>query len=202
VNRRCSCTRPCSERNIYRAFGLWSRAEPLHNAPKLFPNHHPSKLNDKSPLPPSRDSLRLGSLTSSIPIFASRPPPFVYLCLRLVRTMASTLRPASRLVVGPYTASTILRQATDRSTSPFLRAATTAAYFHSSSPRYALPSGPPPQGYRLPRPKRFDEGEHVLDKASNYFLLTEMFRGMYVVLEQFFRPPYVFLFLEQPQKWS
>jgi hypothetical protein len=30
-----------------------------------------------------------------------------------------------------------------------------------------------------------------MDKASNYFLLTEMFRGMYVVLEQFFRPPYV-----------
>lgn len=31
----------------------------------------------------------------------------------------------------------------------------------------------------------------MMDKASNYFLLTEMFRGMYVVLEQFFRPPYV-----------
>lgn len=30
-----------------------------------------------------------------------------------------------------------------------------------------------------------------MDKASNYFLLTEMFRGMYVVLEQFFRAPYV-----------
>ena len=29
-----------------------------------------------------------------------------------------------------------------------------------------------------------------MDKASNYFLLTEMLRGMYVVLEQFFRPPY------------
>lgn len=114
--------------------------------------------------------------------------------------MASTLRPASRLVAGPYTASAILRQATDRSTSPFLRAAVTAAHFHSSSPRYALPSGPPPQGYRLPRPKRFDEGEHVLDKASNYFLLTEMFRGMYVVLEQFFRPPYVFHWIHLRRK--
>ncbi|KEF52585.1 NADH-ubiquinone oxidoreductase 23 kDa subunit, mitochondrial [Exophiala aquamarina CBS 119918] len=108
--------------------------------------------------------------------------------------MASTLRPASRLVAGPYTASAILRQATDRSTSPFLRATVTAAHFHTSRPRYALPSGPPPQGYRLPRPKRFDEGEHVLDKASNYFLLTEMFRGMYVVLEQFFRPPYTIFY--------
>ncbi len=49
--------------------------------------------------------------------------------------------------------------------------------------------GPPPKGFRLPKPKRFDEGEGVMDKASNYFLMTEMFRGMYVVLEQFFRPP-------------
>ena len=98
--------------------------------------------------------------------------------------MASSLRPASRLVVRPIAGSSILRQA-DRS--PFLRA---TAQFHTSTPRNALPSGPPPQGYRLPRPKRFDEGEHVMDKASNYFLLTEMFRGMYVVLEQFFRPPY------------
>jgi len=31
----------------------------------------------------------------------------------------------------------------------------------------------------------------VWDQAGNYFLLTEMMRGMYVVLEQFFRPPYV-----------
>merc|ERR1712098_122128 len=62
--------------------------------------------------------------------------------------------------------------------------------FHTSSPRCATPAGPPPKGFRLPKPKRFDEGESAADKASNYFLLTEMFRGMYVVMEQFFRPPY------------
>jgi NADH dehydrogenase (ubiquinone) Fe-S protein 8 len=28
-----------------------------------------------------------------------------------------------------------------------------------------------------------------LDRAGKYFLLMEMFRGMYVSLEQFFRPP-------------
>jgi len=27
-----------------------------------------------------------------------------------------------------------------------------------------------------------------MDKVGNYFLFTEMLRGMYVVLEQFFRP--------------
>ncbi|KAL2410684.1 NADH-ubiquinone oxidoreductase 23 kDa subunit, mitochondrial [Exophiala dermatitidis] len=98
--------------------------------------------------------------------------------------MASSLRPASRLVAKPLTASTTLRQL---ERSPFLRS---TAQFHTSSPRNALLSGPPPQGFRLPRPKRFDETENVMDKASNYFLLTEMFRGMYVVLEQFFRAPY------------
>ncbi|RKF59193.1 NADH-ubiquinone oxidoreductase 23 kDa subunit, mitochondrial [Erysiphe neolycopersici] len=56
---------------------------------------------------------------------------------------------------------------------------------------YATPSGPPPSGFRLPKPKRWnDTKESVLDKAGTYFLMTEMFRGMYVVLEQFFRPPY------------
>ena len=61
--------------------------------------------------------------------------------------------------------------------------------------RPAVPSGPPPSGFRLPRPKRWDEpNESALDKAGRLFLLTEMFRGMYVVLEQFFRPPYTILY--------
>jgi NADH dehydrogenase (ubiquinone) Fe-S protein 8 len=58
---------------------------------------------------------------------------------------------------------------------------------------YATPSGPPPSGFRLPQQKRWDENkESALDQAGKYFLLTEMFRGMYVVLEQYFRPPYVY----------
>ena len=109
------------------------------------------------------------------------------LIVHLVRqTMAVNLRPASRLAARPLSASTILRQA--HTPSPLLRA-TATSQFHTSSTRRATPSGPPPPGFRLPKPKRFDEGENVYDKASNYFLLTEMFRGMYVVLEQFFRPP-------------
>ena len=30
----------------------------------------------------------------------------------------------------------------------------------------------------------------MLDSTANLFLLTEIFRGMWIVLEQFFRPPY------------
>lgn len=61
----------------------------------------------------------------------------------------------------------------------------------TTSRRHALPAGPPPANFRLPRPPRWNESKQSsLDKAGNYFLLTEMMRGMYVVLEQFFRPPY------------
>ncbi|MCJ1399296.1 hypothetical protein MMC11_002498 [Xylographa trunciseda] len=67
----------------------------------------------------------------------------------------------------------------------------TAAAFSTSAFRSATPLGPPPAGFRLPRKERWDETkESSLDKAGKYFLLTEMMRGMYVVLEQFFRPPY------------
>jgi len=97
--------------------------------------------------------------------------------------MASTLGPAARLLARPQTATALLRQANQ---SQVLRA---TSQFHTSASRNALPAGPPPKGYRLPPPKRFDEGQSSLNQASNYFLLTEMFRGMYVVLEQFFRPP-------------
>jgi NADH dehydrogenase (ubiquinone) Fe-S protein 8 len=65
-----------------------------------------------------------------------------------------------------------------------------AAFSTSTTRAYATPSGPPPPGFRLPKPERWDESkESSLDKAGKYFLLTEMARGMYVVLEQFFRPP-------------
>lgn len=65
-----------------------------------------------------------------------------------------------------------------------------AAFSTSTLRAYATPSGPPPPGFRLPKPERWDESkESSLDKAGKYFLLTEMARGMYVVLEQFFRPP-------------
>ncbi|KAK6582693.1 hypothetical protein PZA11_005101 [Diplocarpon coronariae] len=65
------------------------------------------------------------------------------------------------------------------------------AGFSTSSTRAATPSGPPPPGFRLPKPERWDQSkESVMDKAGRYFLMTEMARGMYVLLEQYFRPPY------------
>ncbi|KAK5124506.1 hypothetical protein LTR85_001723 [Meristemomyces frigidus] len=63
--------------------------------------------------------------------------------------------------------------------------------FSTTARRAATTEGPPPANFRLPKPERWNEKkDNVWDRAGNYFLLTEMVRGMYVVLEQFFRPPY------------
>ncbi|KAI9785855.1 MAG: hypothetical protein M1816_008182 [Peltula sp. TS41687] len=76
----------------------------------------------------------------------------------------------------------------------FPLASSSSSHFSTSSSRPAL-SGPPPQGFRIARPERWDETrESTLDRAGKYFLLTEMMRGMYVVLEQFFRPPYTIMY--------
>lgn len=49
----------------------------------------------------------------------------------------------------------------------------------------------PPQGFRLHRPRKWDEPlEPALDSHTKYFLLSEMLRGMWVVVEQYFRAPY------------
>ena len=67
---------------------------------------------------------------------------------------------------------------------------TATAAFSSSTHKAATPAGPPPSGFRLPPTQRWDQStESALNKAGKYFLLSEIVRGMYVVLEQFFRPP-------------
>jgi NADH dehydrogenase (ubiquinone) Fe-S protein 8 len=56
---------------------------------------------------------------------------------------------------------------------------------------YATPHGPPAKNFRLkPAPTWEQEKEATMDKVGKYFLLAEMARGMYLLLEQFFRPPY------------
>merc|ERR1712219_54706 len=87
-------------------------------------------------------------------------------------------RPTARL-----TSSISVRTIAAPATSP------PAAFSTTTFRAYATPSGPPPAGFRLPKPEPWDQSkESTLDKAGKYFLLTEMARGMYVVLEQYFRP--------------
>lgn len=79
-----------------------------------------------------------------------------------------------------------------RAPSAILRTTPAAAQWAMTTRRsYATPSGPPPKGFRVKPPTRWDEeSESTLDKTGRYFLLTEMARGMYLLMEQFFRPPY------------
>ncbi|KAK9381887.1 uncharacterized protein V2V93DRAFT_368152 [Kockiozyma suomiensis] len=60
-----------------------------------------------------------------------------------------------------------------------------------SSPRTAkpAPTAYPPE-YRLKPAEKWNEGESALDRAGRFFLMAELFRGMYVVLEQYYRAPY------------
>ena len=67
--------------------------------------------------------------------------------------------------------------------------ATTNAFSTSAVTLHATARTP-----RIERAQHWDEGESSLDKAGKYFLMTEMLRGMYVVLEQFFRPPYTIMY--------
>lgn len=119
--------------------------------------------------------------------------------LNLTKRLSLTLRqlsstphslPPSPLPSPPVMASTrsVARLVAYRR-SPFMPIGSTAN-FSSSVSRAATPAGPPQPGFRLPPPQRWDTSpESSLDKASKYFLLAEIFRGMYVTLEQYFKPP-------------
>ena len=49
----------------------------------------------------------------------------------------------------------------------------------------------PPQDFRVPKPKTWEElNELFLSKATKFFFLQEIVRGMYIVLEMYFREPY------------
>jgi NADH dehydrogenase (ubiquinone) Fe-S protein 8 len=64
---------------------------------------------------------------------------------------------------------------------------------------YATPNGPPPANFRTSRKVEWHwDKDTTLDRLGKYFLMTEMARGMYVLLEQFFRPPYVFTIPTEP----
>lgn len=50
---------------------------------------------------------------------------------------------------------------------------------------------------RAAQPARKDEyanGPSAIDKAAQLFFFTEIFRGMWITLEQFFRPPYTIMY--------
>lgn len=97
--------------------------------------------------------------------------------------MALSLRSARSAVAPPSAAGLLV---------PLLRLSRASFVLRQPACQrsYATPSGPPPKGFRLRRPIQWhEEKESTLDRAGRFFLFSEMARGMYVALEQFFRPP-------------
>jgi hypothetical protein len=136
-----------------------------------------SYLAGIEPSPPLNRALALLTLLACSSSFLSS-----LFCFSTTVAMASTS--VARLVAyrrpTPYLWASSLR----------LSPLGSIANFSSSVSRAATPAGPPQPGFRLPAPRKWDQDpESSLDKASKYFLMAELFRGMYVVLEQFFRPP-------------
>lgn len=116
-----------------------------------------------------------------------------YLCSQTPSTTTNSRRARSRPSVVTMASSTsIARLVAYRRPVPLIASSTASlrASFSSTTTRAATPAGPPQPGFRLSRHNRWDrDSESSLDQASKYFLMSELFRGMYVVLEQFFRPP-------------
>ncbi|OLL25363.1 NADH-ubiquinone oxidoreductase subunit, mitochondrial [Neolecta irregularis DAH-3] len=86
-------------------------------------------------------------------------------------------------------------------TTPFILTAFSpqnSIHTHSFKRNKDQPNLPPSpqQGRVLPfhRLKEYKSEDSVLDAAGKFFLMTEMLRGMYIVLENFFRPPYTILY--------
>lgn len=100
----------------------------------------------------------------------------------------TTARRLARAAATGTTTSSLLPAAT---TSRFATPVAAAAIAQVMARRgYATPLGPPPKGFRQPPVKKWDEeDEGTFNKLGKYFLMTEMARGMYLLLEQFFRPP-------------
>lgn len=72
-----------------------------------------------------------------------------------------------------------------------------APLLHSNAPtvsvnmQFRYLSGPSKK-YR--RDVKSLESESILDRAGNLFLMTELFRGMWVVMENFFRKPFTIMY--------
>jgi hypothetical protein len=98
-------------------------------------------------------------------------------------TATATMAPSTLLA-----ARAAIPRAATRATasSPTLLAASRALAVRG----YATPKGPPPAGFRTSKKVEwYWEKDSLLDRMGKYFLLSEMARGMYLLLEQFFRPP-------------
>ncbi|KAK0762895.1 hypothetical protein N5P37_004419 [Trichoderma harzianum] len=150
-----------------------SNVIPQCTKPFIQGKREPSKVHHvKSRLPPNR-----------------RPAPGEpALCnSRIPTTMAPTLSASAAAML----AKRQLARAPASTSSLMMATRMLATPYHQQQRGYATPKGPPPQNFRTSKQVEWVwEKDSLLDRLGKYFLMTEMARGMYVLLEQFFRPPY------------
>lgn len=152
---------------------LLHQKKALTNAPNYDPKEFWLLLNGCLNIP---QPIKGGAFKNSKAFPASNLPTVDIGILHFITNMATTR----------FTAA-LIRTSTSRNLA-HIRPSVCA--FSTSSSREATPAGPPPKGFRLPKEKTWeDDTESAMDRAGNYFLLTEMVRGMWVLMEQFFRPP-------------
>lgn len=156
-----------------------SNVIPQCTKPFIQGKREPSKVHHvKSRLPPNR---RPGP---------GEPAPQLRQLQRIPTTMAPTL---SASAAAAMLAKRQLARAPASTSSLMMATRMLATPYHQQQRGYATPKGPPPQNFRTSKQVEWVwEKDSLLDRLGKYFLMTEMARGMYVLLEQFFRPPYVY----------
>lgn len=182
---------------------------PCHERPSTT-NHWPSNVIPQSTRPLIKAEDAAKSYTTRQSRLPLQSPPrqrrpsllscnFVncVLCQPETTTMAPTL---------PVSAAAMLarRQLTRAPASASSLIMATRMMAQQQQRGYATPKGALPQNFRTSKPVEWAwEKDSLLDRLGKYFLMTEMARGMYVLLEQFFRPPYVIpTRLHISKKWN
>ncbi|CAI0655560.1 unnamed protein product [Colletotrichum noveboracense] len=166
--------------------------QPINSRPFPVPGKCPSKRQAQHPN--NRNSLNCTSPPDT-PRSSINPPPTCRLPGQLEPshilhvesriTQSPTMPPAAQLPVTMFLAAS--RPAARNSSAVLVNRLMAA----NAVRNYATPAGPPPTNFRQKRFETWDEDkESTLNKMGRFFLLSEMARGMYVLMEQFFRPPY------------
>ncbi|CAO1631193.1 unnamed protein product [Sympodiomycopsis kandeliae] len=98
--------------------------------------------------------------------------------LRALSTSASRLVP--RPTTGPSQIANIYAERVDPKDAATMTQQDSMRMANASNPAAAYPD--------------YSKGPSALDKAANMFFFTEILRGMWIVLENFFRPPYTIMY--------
>ncbi|ORY80712.1 hypothetical protein BCR35DRAFT_304270 [Leucosporidium creatinivorum] len=108
--------------------------------------------------------------------------------------MSSRLALTLRSQLPRSAATPLVSAARPLSTSAILRLATQPTQTGPTVPGYSTPPAAPIVPQAEQTVVDYSNGPSALDKASSLFFFTEILRGMTVVLEQFFRPPYTIMY--------